>query len=193
MAKKKTRPEFNLPSTEPAAGSAPAPEWVYRSDDAPADGKSNPGADWSDPPVSTLGKAQQIVSTYSRYAAAAGLIPLPAIDMVAVAGLQLKMVSALAANYGVAFNDHRGKSLIAAIIGGVGSTKVAYGFGGSLLKSIPFVGSIAGVIALPGLAFAATYAIGKVFILHFEAGGTLLDFDPLKMRAHFERELTAAR
>ena len=58
---------------------------------------------------------------------------------------------------------------------------------------LPWHSSIAGVIALPGLAFASTYAIGKVFVLHFEAGGTLLDFDPLKMRAHFERELTAVR
>ncbi len=32
-----------------------------------------------------------------------------------------------------------------------------------------------------------------VFILHFETGGTVLDFDSLKMRAHFEREFAATR
>ncbi len=32
-----------------------------------------------------------------------------------------------------------------------------------------------------------------VFILHFETGGTVLDFDSLRMRAHFEREFAATR
>ena len=33
---------------------------------------------------------------------------------------------------------------------------------------------------------ATTYAVGKVFIEHFESGGTFLDFDPEKMRDHFQ-------
>ena len=192
MAKKKARPEFNLPSTEPMAPAAGSPEWVYRSEADHADPGPVPEADLFGGPVTTLGKAQQIVSSYSRFSALAGLIPMPTIDMIAVGGLQMKMLSALAAHYGVAFNDNRSKSLVAALIGSVGSTNIAYGVGGSLLKSIPVVGSIAGVFAMPGFAFALTYAIGKVFILHFESGGTLLDFDPVKMRAHFASEFAAA-
>lgn len=188
----KARPEFNLSSTEPAAAAADSSDWVYRSPEAPADQHAD-AASVVSVPATALGKAQQIVSSYSRYAAAAGLIPLPAVDVVVVGSLQLKMVSALAANYGIAFNDNLGQALVAAIAGDVGSTKVAYGFGGSLVKSIPLVGSVAGFIVMPGFAFAATYAVGKVFVLHFEAGGTLLDFDPLKMRRHFEREFSTAR
>jgi hypothetical protein len=32
---------------------------------------------------------------------------------------------------------------------------------------------------------ASTYALGKVFIQHFESGGTFLDFDPEKVKEHF--------
>ena len=35
---------------------------------------------------------------------------------------------------------------------------------------------------------ASTYAVGKVFVQHFEMGGTLLDFDPTKTKEFFARE-----
>jgi hypothetical protein len=41
---------------------------------------------------------------------------------------------------------------------------------------------------MPTLAGASTYAVGRVFIQHFECGGTILSFDPEKVRAHFEKE-----
>jgi len=31
--------------------------------------------------------------------------------------------------------------------------------------------------------------VGKVFVQHFESGGTFLSFDPEKVRSHFEEEL----
>jgi lipoate-protein ligase A len=35
---------------------------------------------------------------------------------------------------------------------------------------------------------AATYAIGRVFIQHFESGGTFLDFNPEKVREYFKEQ-----
>jgi hypothetical protein len=46
---------------------------------------------------------------------------------------------------------------------------------------------------LPALALASTVAVGRVFLQHFEAGGTLLDFDPEKMKSYFEAEFNKAR
>jgi hypothetical protein len=46
-------------------------------------------------------------------------------------------------------------------------------------------------MAMPS-AFAAsalTYAIGRVFIHHFELGGTLLNFDADKLRSYFREQL----
>ena len=48
----------------------------------------------------------------------------------------------------------------------------------SLLKAVPFFGTIVGGFVMPVLSAGATYAIGKAFIQHFASGGTLLDFNP---------------
>jgi hypothetical protein len=42
---------------------------------------------------------------------------------------------------------------------------------------------------MPGVAGAATYAVGKVFIQHFESGGTLLNFNPDSVRDYYKQEL----
>ena len=41
---------------------------------------------------------------------------------------------------------------------------------------------------MPIFTGATTYAIGKSFMMHFESGGTFLDFDPAKVRAYFRQE-----
>jgi hypothetical protein len=46
---------------------------------------------------------------------------------------------------------------------------------------------------MPAFGAAATYAVGQVFIQHFESGGTFLDFDPDKVREHFRQEFDRAR
>jgi uncharacterized protein (DUF697 family) len=61
------------------------------------------------------------------------------------------------------------------------------------VKFLPVIGTTVGLLTMPGLSVAATYAVGKVFIAHFEAGGTLLDFDPEKVREHFRAEFEASR
>ena len=45
-----------------------------------------------------------------------------------------------------------------------------------------------GVLTAPVFTTASTYAVGKVFIQHFEAGGNVLNFDPEAMREHFKDE-----
>ena len=35
---------------------------------------------------------------------------------------------------------------------------------------------------------ATTYAVGKVFIQHFEMGGTLLNFNPDEVRKYFQEQ-----
>ena len=55
----------------------------------------------------------------------------------------------------------------------------------SLAKAVPGLGTATGMISVSLLGGATTYAIGSVFVQHFESGGTLLDFEPQKMRAYF--------
>jgi uncharacterized protein (DUF697 family) len=125
-------------------------------------------------------RASKLVDRFSLWSGAAGLIPVPLLDMAAVGGVQLNMLRRLSEIYGVPFSDNLGKSVIASLAGAVipasTATTTAIGFG-SLVKSVPG-GQMVGALTMPVFSAAATYVIGKVFIQHFASGGTLLDFNP---------------
>jgi uncharacterized protein (DUF697 family) len=125
--------------------------------------------------------ASQVVDRFSLWSGAAGLIPVPVVDMVAVGGVQLVMLRRLSEMYGVPFSENRGKSIIASLAGSVlpASTATTSAMTvGSLVKALPGVGWAVGALSMPVLSAGATYVIGKVFIQHFASGGTLLDFNP---------------
>lgn len=139
-----------------------------------------------------IDKANALIRRYSYWSAGFGLIPVPVIDLAAITGTQIKMVHALSALYGREFSEDRVRAALGALVGA--AVPVAVGAGTvSALKTVPVLGQIAGTLALPALALASTIAVGRVFVQHFEAGGTLLDFDPEKMRAYFEAELKKAK
>jgi len=113
-----------------------------------------------------------------------GLIPLPAVDFVALTSLQLRLLYKFSKFYNVKFIKGKGKNIIASMLGGYIPVSMA-GPIASLVKAIPIVGQTSGVLAMSSLAGATTYALGKVFVQHFESGGTLLDFDPATLRDYF--------
>ena len=125
--------------------------------------------------------AGQLVDRFSLWSGAAGLIPVPLIDIVAVGGVQLQMLRKLSELYGVPFTDNRGKSVIASLAGALipasTATTTAMAFS-SVMKGIPGIGSAVGALTMPVYSAGATYVIGRVFMKHFTSGGTLLDFNP---------------
>jgi uncharacterized protein (DUF697 family) len=126
-------------------------------------------------------QAAQLVDRFSMWAAAAGLIPVPFVDIAAVGGLQLQMLRRLSEIYGVPFSENRGKSIIASLAGAVlpASTATTTAMGvTSALKVLPGVGTAVSALTMSAVSAGATWVIGKVFIQHFASGGTLLDFNP---------------
>lgn len=137
--------------------------------------------------------AADMVNRYAAWAAAAGVIPIPIVDVFAVGGLQLRMLRKLAEVYDVPFSDNAGKSVIAALVGGAipaGAAPVTAIGLASALKFVPLIGTALASMSMPALSAAVTYAIGRVFIRHFASGGTLLDFNPSGYR-EFMRAQTA--
>jgi uncharacterized protein (DUF697 family) len=137
-------------------------------------------------------EAIHVVHEYMGWAAGGGLIPVPILDLAAISLVELKMVHALASLYGVPFSRGAAKSIIGALIGG-GGTFVISAPVASVVKFVPIIGTIAGLLTEPAIAAAATYALGKVFIQHFESGGSLLDFNIRTQRHQYEQHFTAAR
>jgi uncharacterized protein (DUF697 family) len=126
-------------------------------------------------------QASQLVDRYSLWSGAAGLIPVPIVDVVVVGGVQLQMLRKLSEIYGVPFSDNMGKSVLASLAGSLipASTATTTAMGvGSIMKGLPGIGTMVGALTMPAFSAGATYIIGKVFIQHFASGGTLLDFNP---------------
>ncbi|MGJ4928869.1 YcjF family protein [Bradyrhizobium sp. HKCCYLS2038] len=139
--------------------------------------------------------AAALVSRFSKWSAAAGVIPLPIVDMVAVGGIQLQMLRRLAEIYDVPFSDNRGKSVIASLAGSiipVGAGAAAATGLLSALKVVPPLGMTLAAVTMPAVSGAATYVIGKVFIQHFASGGTLLDFNPGDYREFIKKQTSSA-
>jgi uncharacterized protein (DUF697 family) len=133
-------------------------------------------------------QARKIVKNYMWWSMGAGLIPVPFVDLIAVSGVQLKMLAEVSKVYGIEFQETRGKALVASLIGYVVPNTLSFGSVGSLLKAIPLVGQLMGTPSMVLFCGASTYALGKVFVQHFESGGTFLSFDPAKMKEHFKQE-----
>jgi uncharacterized protein (DUF697 family) len=65
---------------------------------------------------------------------------------------------------------------------------------GSMFKVLPGFGAVVGgLLAFPAISGAVTYALGKVFVKHFEEGGTLLDLNVEKMREFFASQYQLGR
>jgi uncharacterized protein (DUF697 family) len=126
-------------------------------------------------------QASQLVDRFSLWAGAAGLVPIPLVDVAVVGGVQLQMLRKLSDIYGVPFSENMGKSVLASLAGALipASTATTTAMGiGSVAKGMPGIGTLVGALTMPVFSAGATYIIGKVFIQHFASGGTLLDFNP---------------
>lgn len=133
-------------------------------------------------------EAERIVNRYMLGASAVGLLPFPWIDLAALIGIQLKMLHSLANLYEVEFHQHLGKSAISSLLGG--GTPVSFSAQlGSMVKSAPLYGTLMGAVSTVLLGGASTYALGKVFIQHFESGNTFLTFDPAQVREYYAKQL----
>lgn len=137
--------------------------------------------------------ARGIVMRNTMWAAGTGLIPIPVLDSAAIVAVQLKMLAELSSHYKVDFRRSSGKAVIAtmmaSITGGVlGKSFLATGIFSGLAKALPVVGTTLSILTMPGFNAAFTYALGRVFQLHYEAGGTMDNFDPKRAEPKFKEE-----
>lgn len=133
-------------------------------------------------------QAAKIVRNHAIGAIAGGVLPVPLLDIAILGGVQLRMLQRLAKHYEVEFHEQRANAIIGSLVG-IGSAMGA----GTLLRLVPGVGKyLLGIGALT-LPFASTYALGHVFLKHFESGGTFLNFDPERAKKDYEEKLEEGR
>jgi uncharacterized protein (DUF697 family) len=125
--------------------------------------------------------ADTIIRNHIIWSMGAGLIPVMIADIFAVSALQLDMIRQLCKVYDVDFKETQGKAIVTSL---TGSTLARLG-ARSVIKLIPGVGSLIGGLAVSVFAGSSTYALGEVFKMHFETGGTILDFDPDRLKKKY--------
>jgi uncharacterized protein (DUF697 family) len=117
--------------------------------------------------------ADKIVKSHVIWAAGAGFMPVPLLDIAAVTAIQTDMLNQLAALYEAQnYSLSTGKTFVTAL---AGSTLAR--IGASMLKALPGIGTVVGGLSMPLLSGASTYAVAQAAIPYFEAGGDLSDLD----------------
>lgn len=139
-------------------------------------------------------EAERIVHQHAAVAAGVGVIPVPAIDIAGLAAVQLRMLAKLADKYDVKYSGNLARTLVSALLGvlvPLSLKATTYGF----LRAVPVFGPLLGFLTLPGFAWAATYAIGTVFIDSFEQDEDLdnIDVDKAKQRVKDVFEKASAK
>lgn len=132
----------------------------------------------------TLQNAEHIVKVHVAWSVGAGLVPIPYLDIVAVAAIQLDMLKQLCRVYNINYTESSGKAMLSTVTG----SSLARA-GASLVKIIPGLGTALGGISMPVLSGGSTYAIGQAVIRHLETGGSFLDFDFGKIKEWYEEHL----
>lgn len=137
--------------------------------------------------------AKTTITNASQWATAAGFIPVTGLDTVTISGVQLKMVYDLCEIYKVPFKKEAVLAAVGAALGGSFTTIVASKVAGVGMSRIPYVGSVITLLTQPAISYATTFAIGLLFVKHFENNGDLLNFDLDSTKAVFDKEFEKAK
>lgn len=138
-------------------------------------------------------RAAEIISSSIRWSAAAGAVPLPVLDLVALGTVQAKMISDLSQAYGRPVSAEAARGVVSVLLGTLLPAGVTSAFLGSGFKVVPVMGTVLGMVSMAALGAAASYAIGKVFVRHFEKGGSLESFSAEAVKDELEAEFTRAK
>jgi uncharacterized protein (DUF697 family) len=141
----------------------------------------------------SVDKAVQIVELYSKIAAVVGLLPGNILNFAGILAVQVTMVWRIATTFGHHEGKNKIKGSIMALIGAIIPTSVGHGVAAAIML-IPAViaSSLVYFLVTPVLAYALTKAVGNTFVMHFESGGNLLNFDPKGFQEYFLKEFQEA-
>ena len=138
-------------------------------------------------------QAIKVIKSSLKWVAGAAVIPLPVLDIAAIAAVQVQMISKISSIYGVNDKNADLKALISASVGTLVPNTLSTSVAGSAIKLLPGYGTIIGSASMAAFATASTYAVGKVFISHFEKGGRIEDFNVEEASVDLKSEFTSAQ
>lgn len=125
--------------------------------------------------------------------AAAGLGAMPVIDLVAVTGLQAKLLHALANVYGQSWDKRTVKEFLGLLGVGVAGSVLGQMLGRTVVKLIPAWGQTVGAVWGATASGATTFALGKTAVYFFDARRVGAPVDAAGVRAVYAQALDTGR
>ncbi len=121
-----------------------------------------------------------------------GVLPLPLVNVAAVTAGDLIMVRKLAGLYGVDFREGMVKKIITSVIG-AGTGVLAAGLLETVVSGIPLIGLPLTIGSKPVMNGLTTYALGRMFVAHFERGGNFVRVNLDVMKENFASAFERSR
>ena len=128
--------------------------------------------------------AGNTIKYYCYWSFSAALIPVPVVDLAAMTAIQVKLVQELSELYDVPFSQGKAKKAVTILVAGMSSATFA-----SLGKLVPGLGYFGLVAPLSVINVSHTYAVGKIFAQHFQAGNNLDAFVAADQKETFKSKL----
>jgi len=139
-----------------------------------------------------LTQVAKIISSATQWSAASGAIPVPLLDLAALATVQTRMLMDISEVYGQSFKKESAKALVsvslATLLPGVATGAI---FGSSMKLGFG-IGTVVGMASMAAFGSAATYAVGKVFVRHLSSGGEPGAFSPEAVKNDLKAAFGAA-
>ena len=146
----------------------------------------------TDPVLERHRVALSLVKRHAAMAAGTGLVPVMGLDIVALTGIELNLISRLCDLYGVKFTRQAGLNVCVSLLAGMAPVALLT-MTASLVKVVPVAGTLRGgnrhVGQRRGDRLWARPCDGQTF----ESGGNLLNFDSKKTKAYFREHVEAQR
>jgi uncharacterized protein (DUF697 family) len=115
-----------------------------------------------------LQQAFRVVDRYKMFAGLGGLVPMPAVNVVSVTAVILRMVKVLSDLYGVPFERDKMRLIVLGLMGGAAPTGLAAATATTLSFAAPLAGAF-GLVVSTVAAATLTRRIGLYFVERFEA------------------------
>ena len=138
-------------------------------------------------------RAKALVRNHSIVNGAIGAVPIPPLGVALNLANGLKMVHGLSAIYDVEYEKELVKTLVSSFFVGCGTFSISGRLVWGLSTLVPVAGPVISVVTRPVLGAGLMYAMGQIFLQHFESGGTFLTFDPQKVRDHYAELLAEGK
>ncbi|MGZ9709218.1 YcjF family protein [Glaciimonas sp. GNP009] len=136
-----------------------------------------------------LEQGTSVINKKVAWSAGAGLLPLPLFDMIAVTGVQLKMIADLCDVYGIPFKQSLARPIVVSLIGSLGAGMLAPALAMTAFKLVPGISMLLTGTAMATTSAGITYAVGHLFLEHFRNGGTLENFNLVGGRGIFKAKV----